>query len=147
MLFKHAIHDGKFSLLQLQLVCKKLGLTGISADTIEIPDTDAFGLVVVSLLNNLTWLKPAQQEFLITELYPQIRHVQPPFDFQLCFCDGRYVTWTGRIGFLDLETGAHPQHCPAVFESVAYNLGVRMQQLIARSDKERQGCPPPETSG
>lgn len=100
-----------------------------------------FGLGLLGLIGKISWLKEAQRQYLITAILPYAREAVDRIDkateteFVVAFCDGRYVTWTNYRGFLDLETGENVERAgtEAPFESIAYNLRVRLHQLMSRS--------------
>lgn len=70
------------------------------------------------LLKQLSFLQDEQVTFLLSELRQPVRDLGRKLaetivdyrthcisTFQLVFCDWQYTTWTGRIGFVSLETG------------------------------------------
>lgn len=85
----------------------------------EPPDkllpADVWYLLLADLLQRVKFLKPEQQAILITQ-------IQLPGTAHLVFADATHCTWTGRTGFLSLETGdtAELQHPP--LETIGYNL-------------------------
>jgi hypothetical protein len=89
---------------------------------------DLFCVLVADMLERLAFLK-AEQRLLIVEGVWTVKSQPLPPDApcclnQLVFADGRYCTWTGHTGFVDLETGDEflgilPS---PPLESIAYNL-------------------------
>jgi hypothetical protein len=82
-------------------------------------------LLTADMFEKLEFLRPEQKTAILTELWLNLYADANVFEQlnQLMFADSQYCTWTGRTGFLDLETGddiAHLPHPP--MESIGYNL-------------------------
>lgn len=79
----------------------------------------------------------------------------PVPNYQLVFAEGRYATWTGRDGFLDLHTGQYVKTTPRpILESLGYNLTElfcrqveRCQQLQEHLEREGRDAAATEESG
>ena len=84
----------------------------------KLSTADVWYLLLADLLQRVKFLKPEQQALLITQMQlPDTVHL-----VHLVFADATHCTWTGRTGFLSLETGetAELQHPP--LETIGYNL-------------------------
>lgn len=94
-------------------------------DDDEIPDRVLLFLLAADLFEKLAFLQPEQRVVILSELWANLFATPTLFTQlnQLMFADSQYCTWTGRTGFLDLETGEtveQLQHPP--MESIGYNL-------------------------
>jgi hypothetical protein len=96
-----------------------------------IVDTEAlFYLLVADMLENLNFLS-GEQRLMIGELLRQTRQeldlpiedIQGDCSATLAFADGRHVTWTGALGWIELESGEKQNFLPRrPLETIAYNL-------------------------
>jgi hypothetical protein len=109
-----------------------------------LPEPEALLLWMAELLQQLPWLAAEPVQLLLQKCQHDIRQaVSQPVagHWLLAFLDGRYATWSGCDGYLDLQTGnmvAKPAS-PA-FESLAYNLSVLFQQRMTKLAKEGTGA-------
>lgn len=82
-------------------------------------------LLTADMFEKLEFLRPEQKTAILTELWQSLYAADDVFEQlnQLMFADSQYCTWTGRTGFLDLETGDNVAHLPhPPMESIGYNL-------------------------
>ncbi|NDD52480.1 hypothetical protein EBZ39_01130 [bacterium] len=96
-----------------------------------VVDTEAvFYLLLADMLENLNFLS-GEQRLMIGEMLRQTRQeldlpiedIQGDCSATLAFADGRYVTWTGSMGWLALESGEPRDFLPRrPLETIAYNL-------------------------
>lgn len=95
----------------------------------SIPDLDStaepgdvFCFLVADLLEKLAFLSPEQRTLILTEIKPALT-VPATETIQLGFADQQYCVWTGRTGWLDLETGEELVGLETPFmETIGYNL-------------------------
>jgi hypothetical protein len=82
-------------------------------------------LLTADLLEKIAFLTADKKTIILTELWRGLCGDPNLFKQlnQLMFADSQYCTWTGRVGFLDLETGDDmPQLTHPPIESIGYNL-------------------------
>jgi hypothetical protein len=92
-------------------------------------------LLTADMFEKLAFLKPEQKTVILTELWAGLYADEHVFNRlnQLMFADSQYCTWTGRTGFLNLDTGEDvPQLPHPPMESIGYNLSelYRRGQLL-----------------
>lgn len=121
--------------LQWKLACR--GLSRPPEENGDLTLDDCFLLWVFLLLQRLKFLTAEQRLLLYEQLAETIREQPDSFppqtkaDALLVVGDGRYATWTGLTGWLDLHTGEQRQNVPApVLESVAYNLATLFSRNV-----------------
>lgn len=123
--------------LQQRTAFRRLGYDGVPAPDTDIPADHCLQLWITMLLGRLSFLSPEQRDLLTEEMTPQLNGLGEAMmtgtDIgtpTLVIGDGRYATWHGKVGLLDLETGKTIERPPRdILESVAYNLAV----LFARN--------------
>jgi hypothetical protein len=117
-----------------------------------IPAEAALMLWLAECLEGLTFLTPAQRFAVLSTIKPYLCReladgwLEPEaftsshLPFILAFREGRYATWHGLTGLLDLETGeVGPGPASPVFESLAYNLTVLYRRRIAQLASTKEG--------
>jgi hypothetical protein len=108
-----------------------LGRANPPGETEPLDDEAKLFLLVADLLEKLGFLKAEQRTLILTEL--KMRSAADeclPCLNQLAFADNRYCTWTGRAGWLDLETGEVTETLPhPPIETIGYNLN----ELVRRA--------------
>lgn len=130
-------HDTALNPLQQRAAFRQLGYAKVPQPETEIPSDDCLRLWLIMLLSHLEFLAPEQKTIVfdaITEsldgvgvaLWDSIQR-QTPATITPMFVvgDGRYITWSGHTGWLDLVSGEivkEPQ--VPVLETVGYNLAV-----------------------
>ena len=148
------------TLLQQRAIWRKLGYHSRQAAQEATPD-DCLQLWVYTLLARLPILSSEQRELLFDELQPALvgwgtrcRELQTapqdtgraPPRLLLVFADGRYATWPGYVGWLDLQTGDNvPRPLVPSLETIAYDLSQlfvvnvgRCQQVAATAEKQER---------
>ena len=102
----------------------------VYSPTMVLDTESVFYLLLADMLENLDFLS-GEQRLLIGEQLRQTRRelelpiedIQGDCSATLAFADGRYVTWTGAMGWLTLESGEKCDFLPRrPLETIAYNL-------------------------
>ena len=136
--------------LQLDMIMAVLKLSKLHARTVftaalnkplpagaTVLDTqEIYTLLVADMLENLAFLQPAQRSLILTELaardMPDCVTCDPDL---LVFADGQYCTWTGHVGWTDLETGEPLTAIPDPFmETISYNLNELYRRGVLKAE-------------
>jgi hypothetical protein len=95
------------------------------AENDAIPARVLLFLLTADLLEKIAFLSAEKKTAILAELWQGL-YAEPDLFKQLnqlLLADSNYCTWTGRTGFLDLETGDDvPQLEHPPVESIGYNL-------------------------
>lgn len=102
---------------------------------VALNELDLFFLFTANMLHRMVGLKTEQQHLILSELHAanifSIPHLR-----QLIIIDGQYFTWTGRAGFLCLQTGEEVATLPDnPVETIGYNLDELYRRGIALAEK------------
>ena len=112
----------KLSKLQLKNIVKTGGYKQPTDDDASITPELLARVLTADMLERLAFLAP-EQKTLILEESVNARMVGIDGMAQLAFVDGRYCTWTGHTGFLDIESGETITELPVPpIETISYNL-------------------------
>lgn len=91
---------------------------------------DAGFLLLLDLFEQLKFLLPEQRTLLISETAQLLNRLDGEELLQIVFIDGRFCTWTGKMGFLGLISGENVETLPMPpLETIGYNL----RELIRRN--------------
>lgn len=133
--------------LQLRTLFKDtLGFSEFPSDEHVLTGPECFIVWVAALLGRLAFLSPEQRLLIMDEAHGALLGMaREPTGTQhlLAIADGRFVTWTGLTGYLDLRDGLHARELPSpALETLAYNLTVlydrSRRQCDARVQQERR---------
>ncbi len=107
---------------------------GVSPDSL-------FYILLADVLGRLEFLQPEQRLLIVEGVLGQRQQPQPedaPCCMeQIAFADGRYCTWTGHTGWVDLESGETMAMLPAApLESIAYNLNELYRRGVLQIEKK-----------
>ena len=107
--------------------CAALRLLGHSTFTPEdeVPEPTLFGFRIFLLLQRISAFSADQRMLLFEQLaadLPSLKKSAETTGSAFIVADSRWVTWTGRIGWLDMETGDTVNTKLDVFVTVAYSL-------------------------
>lgn len=101
----------------------------------ESEPVENFDLVFLSLadlLNQLRFLQHEQRIYLLQEITPALPRLSEDL-LQIVFADGKFCTWTGKTGFVDLSAGADVDPIPAApVETIGYNLNELVRRNILK---------------
>lgn len=109
-------------------------------DDAVAPDS-LFYILLADVLGRLEFLQPEQRLLIVEGVWAQ-RHTPRQDDAPCCmaqiaFADGRYCTWTGHTGWVDLESGETLAMLPAApLESIAYNLDELYRRGVLQIEKK-----------
>jgi hypothetical protein len=118
----------KLSKLQLRSVVKTGIFRAPESDDAPVSDQLLTRVLTADMLERLAFLKPEQRALILDESQEAQRLAYANL-MQLAFVEGRYCTWTGYRGFLDLESGETITELPVPpMETISYNL----QELFRR---------------
>ena len=126
----------KLSKLQTRTVFTGVLAQPMPAHDAELTKTAIFTLLVADMLENLGFLQPAQRSLILTELSARGMTDCPTCDPNLlAFADGQYCTWTGHVGWTDLETGEQLPTIPNPFmETISYNLNELYRRGVLKAE-------------
>jgi hypothetical protein len=131
----------KLSKLQLRTLFATVLQKPMPQENEPLAPDDFHGLLVADLLMRLAFLEHEQRITILTEMRALFTANTAEFT-QLVFADGNYCTWTGRTGFLDLNTGDSVTTLPMPpVETIGYNLNAlytRGKQQIAKRSRHGQ---------
>ncbi|NBT75287.1 hypothetical protein EBZ80_20795 [bacterium] len=118
----------KLSKLQIRNVFVSVLQAQPPAADAVLTEEAVFYLLVADMLENLTFLS-GEQRLLLSQLLRETRQtlelpaVPEGCGTHLAFGDGRYATWTGAMGWTELESGEKIDFLPRrPLETIAYNL-------------------------
>ena len=134
--------------LQLRALFKDtLGFPGMPAEEHVLTGPECLVVWVAAMLGRLEFLSPEQRLLIMDEVHGSlmsmaVQHGGPQQNI-LAIADGRFVTWTGHTGYLDLRDGSAIRELPSPpLETLAYNLTVlydrSRRQCEARAQQERR---------
>lgn len=103
----------------------------------NLPQKDIFFLCVGDMLERMGSLKPEQRQLIMSEL-----HAADVFTFpglrQVIIADGKYCTWSGATGFIDIETGEQVAPLPdPPMETIGYNLNELYRRGLLLAEKRK----------
>ena len=111
----------KLSKLQLRNIVKTGGFSAPDNDTPLSSDL-IMRILTADMLERLAFLKPEQKTLILDESDAAQKTALVGLA-QLAFADGRYCTWTGHTGFLDIESVEMLTELPVPpMETISYNL-------------------------
>jgi len=133
--------------LQQRTAFRQLGFPKVPDEEDEIQPDDCLRLWVFMLLGRLQFMSPEQRTLVFEEIGPDLSEkgvalwdaMHQPMEAgeietpMLAVADGRFVTWSGKVGWLDLTTGETVrdiEHQP--LETVGYNLAVLFGRNAAK---------------
>ena len=130
--------------LQLRALFKDtLGFAEMPSDDHVLTGPECFVVWVAALLGRLAFLSPEQRLLIMDEAHGaflQMARSSPgPEQHLLAIADGRFVTWTGLTGYLDLRDGRGGVELPSpALETLAYNLTVLYDRSRRQADARVQ---------
>jgi len=104
---------------------------------IALEEHELRALILADTLEKFSFLSGAQRMLILTAVYNTLiakKDENAVCCFkQLIFADGRYCTWTGRTGFMDIVTGDEINELPELpIETLAYNLDSLYQRGVRK---------------
>ena len=128
------------SKLQIRAIFNTILGVPLPGENDPLQVNDIFILLAADMLQRLGFLQAEQRTLILTQLAP-IFPARAEADCatcmtQLVFADNRYCTWTGQIGFTDLQTGEQVTSLPhPPMETIAYNLGELYRRGVLQIEK------------
>jgi hypothetical protein len=112
----------KLSKLQLRNIFRVIGMQLPKPET--APEPEELLLVLIGdMLLSLNYLTSEQRELILDHADDLWEYIAQNKLSQIVFVDGKYCTWTGQTGFVDITSGDPVDELPVPpIETISYNL-------------------------
>lgn len=112
----------KLSKLQLRNIFRVIGMKPPAPETAAEPE-ELLLVLVGDMLLSLNYLTAEQRELILDHADDLWDYIAQNKLSQIVFVDGKYCTWTGQTGFVDITSGDPVTELPVPpIETISYNL-------------------------
>lgn len=126
-------------LSKLQIRAIFTGILGKQQPDLEenLDKRELFFLLIGDMLERMQSLRPEQRQLIMSELY-----AADVFAFkglrQVIIADGKYCTWSGFTGFINIENGEQTSPLPdPPMETIGYNLNELYRRGVLLAEKRK----------